>query len=147
MYSPWSRGSIKTKQSIGSPLQVVTGLLRFREREEGQNQIRWWTENEKKIRKYKNLKKAAGKNFTLPPAVTALTNLTSALMLRMPIAMVTIMGMMVKGKKDDDDYDNDVSIDRPPTQQAYGMQSSRPVRLSVFSPSILSSELENISNF
>ena len=33
-------------------LQVTTGLLRFREREEGQNQIRWWTEKAK----YKNTK-------------------------------------------------------------------------------------------
>ena len=59
---------------------------------------------------------------------------------------MTMVGMKVKWK-DGDDYDNDFNIDRPPTQQAYGMQSSRPVRLSVFSHSIFSSELENISNF
>ena len=41
-------------------LQVTTGLFRLKEREEGQNQIRWWTENAK----YENTKlQKSKKNF------------------------------------------------------------------------------------
>ena len=43
--------------------------------------------------------------------------------MRIQMAMVSIMRKLLKGK-DDDDYDNDVNIDRQPTQQAYGLQSS-----------------------